>query len=28
MEHFVVLPADGTKGEVLLACSQQFYTIS
>jgi hypothetical protein len=28
MEHFAVLPADGTKGGVLLACSQQFYTIS
>jgi hypothetical protein len=28
MEHFAVLPTDGTKGGILLACSQQFYMIS
>jgi hypothetical protein len=28
IDHFTVLPADGTKGGIILACSQEYYSMS
>jgi hypothetical protein len=28
VDQFAVLPANGTRGGIILACSQQYYTVS